>query len=98
VKYTNFHALSTHNKLVLYKEILKHVWTYGIQLWGCKKQSNTGIIERLQNKVLRNIVTAPWTFGNTLKTVRIMHNKFNITQCNTTTLPTVGIMNTKPRK
>jgi hypothetical protein len=25
-------ALTTHNKLVLYKQILKPVWTYGIQL------------------------------------------------------------------
>jgi len=27
-------ALSTHNKLALYKQILMPVWTYGIQLWG----------------------------------------------------------------
>ena len=36
------------------------MWTYGIQLWGCTKQSNIAIIERFQNKVLRNIVDAPW--------------------------------------
>jgi uncharacterized membrane protein YkvA (DUF1232 family) len=30
-------ALSTHNKLVLYKQILKPIWTYGIHLWGCTK-------------------------------------------------------------
>jgi hypothetical protein len=52
-------ALSTHNKLMLYKQILKPVWTYGIQLWGCTKPSNTAIIQRFQNKVLRNIVDAP---------------------------------------
>jgi len=52
-------ALSTHNKLVLYKQILKPVWTYGIQLWGCTKPSNTVTIHRLQNEVLRNIVNAP---------------------------------------
>jgi len=28
-------ALSIHHKLMLYKQILKAVWTYGIQLWGC---------------------------------------------------------------
>jgi hypothetical protein len=27
-------AMSTHNRLVFYKQILKPVWTYGIQLWG----------------------------------------------------------------
>jgi hypothetical protein len=37
-------AMSTHNKLVLYKQILKLVWTYGIQLWGCTKPSNIAII------------------------------------------------------
>jgi hypothetical protein len=26
--------LSTSNKLLIYKTILKPVWTYGIQLWG----------------------------------------------------------------
>ena len=53
-------ALSTHNKLVLYKQILKPVWTYGIQLWGCTKPRNTATIHRFQNEVLRNIVDAPW--------------------------------------
>jgi hypothetical protein len=49
-----------HNKLVLYKRILKPVWTHGIQLWGCTKPSNVTIIQRFQNKALRNIVDAPW--------------------------------------
>jgi hypothetical protein len=44
-------ALSVHNKLTLYKQILKPVWTYGIQLWGCTKQSNIGIIQRFKSKV-----------------------------------------------
>jgi hypothetical protein len=57
-------ALSTHNKLVLYKQILKPVWAYGIQLWGCTKPSNTAIIHTFQNKVLRNIVDAPWYVKN----------------------------------
>jgi hypothetical protein len=57
-------ALSTHNKLVLYKQILKPAWTYGVQLWGCTRPSNTAIIQRFQNKVLRNIVDAPWYVRN----------------------------------
>jgi len=52
-------ALSIHNKLMLYKQILKPVWTSGIQLWGCAKQSDTDIIQRVQHKVVRNIVDAP---------------------------------------
>jgi len=53
-------AISTHNKLVPYKQILKPVWTYGIQLWGYTKPSNTAKIHRFQNEVLRNIVDALW--------------------------------------
>jgi len=40
-------ALSTRKKLVLYKQILKPVWTFGIHLWGLHKTEqhshNTGI-------------------------------------------------------
>jgi hypothetical protein len=57
-------ALSIHNKLMLYKQISKPVWTYGIQLWGRTKQSNTDIIQRFQDKVLRNTVDAPWCNRN----------------------------------
>jgi hypothetical protein len=42
-------ALSTHNKLVIYKQILKPVWTCGIQLCGCTKPSNITLIQRFQN-------------------------------------------------
>ena len=52
-------ALSTNNKLVLYKQILKPVWTY-----GCTKPSNTAILRRFQNKARRNIVDAPWYVRN----------------------------------
>ena len=57
-------SLSLHNKLLLYKQILKPVWTYGIQIWGCTKQSNIDIIKRFQNKLLRNTVSAPWRIRN----------------------------------
>jgi len=50
---------------MLYKQILKPVWTYGIQLRGCTKQNNIAIIQRFQNKALRNIVDAPWYIRNT---------------------------------
>jgi hypothetical protein len=32
--------LSLRNKLLLYKTILKPIWTYGIQLWGTASTSN----------------------------------------------------------
>jgi len=47
-----------------YLPLLKPVWTYGIKLWGCTKQSNVDIIQRFQNKVLRSIVNAPWCIRN----------------------------------
>jgi hypothetical protein len=44
--------LSTSNKLLIYKTILKPIWTYGIQLWGTVSTSNTEILERFQSKAL----------------------------------------------
>jgi hypothetical protein len=35
--------LSVHNKLLLYKQVLKPIWTYGIRLWGCAATQNTDI-------------------------------------------------------
>lgn len=46
-------------KLMLYKQVLRPIWTYGIQLWGCTKPSNVLIIQRFQNQILRSIVGAP---------------------------------------
>jgi hypothetical protein len=57
--------LSTSNKLLLYKTILKPIWTYGIQLWGTASTSNIEILERFQSKALRMIVDAPWYVFNT---------------------------------
>lgn len=58
-------ALSVENKLLIYKVILKPVWTYGVQLWGTASKSNVEILQRFQNKVLRNIINAPWYTKNT---------------------------------
>lgn len=57
-------CLSVQNKIILYKHILMPIWTYGIQLWGCTKQSNVKIIQQFQNKVLRDAVNAPWYIRN----------------------------------
>jgi hypothetical protein len=58
--------LSLSNKLLLYKTILKPIWTYGIQFWGTASTSNIEILERFQSKALRMIVDAPWYVPNTL--------------------------------
>jgi hypothetical protein len=58
--------LSTNNKLLVYKAILKQIWTYGIQLWGTASTSNIDILEHLHSKTLRMIVDAPWYVPNTV--------------------------------
>jgi hypothetical protein len=57
---------SLNNKLLLYKTIIKPIWTYGIQLWGTASTSNIEILERFQSKALRMIVDAPWYVPNLL--------------------------------
>lgn len=56
--------LKLENKILIYKCIIKPVWTYGIQLWGSASKSNIEIIERFQSKALRNLLGAPWYVPN----------------------------------
>ena len=49
---------------LIYKQVLKPVWTYGIQLSGCACETNIAIIQRFQNKALRTIVNATWYVRN----------------------------------
>ena len=56
--------LSLTNKLLVYKIILKPIWTYGVQLWGSASNSNLEILERFQSKVLRILTNAPWYVPN----------------------------------
>jgi hypothetical protein len=56
--------LSVHNKLTLYKQVIRPVWSYGIQLWGCASVSNIQVIQRYENEVLKCTVNAPWYVGN----------------------------------
>jgi hypothetical protein len=58
--------ISLSNKLLLYKTILKPIWTYSIQLWGTASTSNIELLERFQSKAVRMIVDTPWYVPNTL--------------------------------
>jgi hypothetical protein len=58
--------LSINNKLLIYKVILKPIWTYSIQLWGTTSNSNIKILERFQSKVLQLIVDAPGYVSNSV--------------------------------
>jgi hypothetical protein len=55
--------LSTNNKLI-YKTLLKPIWTYSIQLLGTTSNSNIEMLEYFQSKALRQIVNAPWYVPN----------------------------------
>ena len=56
--------LSNYNKTLIYNQVLKPVWVYGIQISGCAKQVHLNTLQTFQNKVLRNIVNAPWYIRN----------------------------------
>ena len=57
------HDLSSRSS-PYFSSVLKPVWTYGIQIWGCTSQSNRNIIQRFQNRLLRGIIDAPWYIRN----------------------------------
>jgi hypothetical protein len=58
--------LSTSNKILIHKPILKSIWTYGTQLWGTASTSNIEILERFQSKVLRINLEARCYLPNTV--------------------------------
>lgn len=66
--------ITIENKLLLYQQILKPKWTYGIQLWGCTAKTNIKLIQTFQNKVLRLITDSPWYIRND-----DIHRDLNIT-------------------
>jgi hypothetical protein len=58
--------LPLETKVLIYKTILKPIWTYGIPLWDTVNKSNIEILQRFQNKILRSIVNAPWYVPKTV--------------------------------
>jgi hypothetical protein len=56
--------LSLENKIIIYKTVLKPVWTYGTELWGCASNFNIQIIQRYQSEILRILTNAPWYVTN----------------------------------
>jgi hypothetical protein len=56
--------ISLENKILLYKIMIKQIWTYGVEIWGCTSKSNISIIQRSQSKILRMIANAPWYVPN----------------------------------
>lgn len=65
--------LSIENKLLIYKSIIRPIWTYGVELWGCAAKSHIAIMQRAQSKILRTITDAPWYVSN-----HTLHTDLNI--------------------
>lgn len=57
-------ALPLEYKVLLYKAMLKPIWTYGIEMWGTATPSNIEKLQRVQSKALRIITGAPWYIKN----------------------------------
>lgn len=57
-------SLELEYKLLLYKSMIKPIWSYGIQLWGTACATNIQKLQRRQSKLLRLIVGAPWYIRN----------------------------------
>jgi hypothetical protein len=66
----NKSQLSLENKITIYKAIIKPVWTYGIELWGCSKPSSTNILQTFQSKTLRELANAPWYIPYVTEVIR----------------------------
>lgn len=65
--------LSIDNKLLIYKTIVKPIWTYGSELWGSAAKTNVEVIQRFQSKFLRTIANAPKFVTN-----KTLHRDFHI--------------------
>ena len=50
--------LSIDKKLLSYKAVIKPIWSYGIELWGCARKSNIVIMQRSKSKIPRAITNA----------------------------------------
>jgi hypothetical protein len=49
---------SVQNKLLIYQAVIKPIWSYGIELWGCASKCNTVIMQTSQSRILRAIANA----------------------------------------
>jgi hypothetical protein len=64
---------SLDSKVLIYKTIIRPIWTYGIELWGCASKSNIAIMQRRQSRILRMITNAPWYVTN-----QTLHEDLNV--------------------
>ena len=65
--------LSMECKLMIYRQVLKPIWTYGCQLWGCAAKCYRDMIQRRQNKILRTILSVPRAYK-----LEFLHNELYV--------------------
>jgi len=70
--YTFDRAATGIGKLLIYNAVIKPIWSYGIEMWGCARKSNIFIMQRTQSKILTAIGNAPWYVTNDT-----LHTDFN---------------------
>jgi hypothetical protein len=51
--------LELESKVLLYKTIIKPIWTYGIELWGCASKSHIAKMQWSQSNILQMIQMCP---------------------------------------
>ena len=56
--------LQLEHKVLLYNQVIKPIWTYGLPLYGNASSSNIEILQRAQSKILRTMTGAPWYIRN----------------------------------
>ena len=85
LKAASLHWLIAHQsplqleyKVLLYNQVIKLVWTYGLELYGNASSSNIEIIQRAQSKILRIMTGAPWFVRN-----ENIHKDLNISEVKT---------------
>jgi hypothetical protein len=65
--------LTYDDKLLIYNAVLKPIWMYGCELWGCASKTNIQIIQRFPSKILREMANAPWYVSN-----HTLHKDFKV--------------------
>jgi hypothetical protein len=58
-------TLNKHNKILIYKQIIRPAIMYGAEIWSTTVKSNIKIVEQLQNTYLRRALEAPLIMRNT---------------------------------
>ena len=62
--YNRRSVMSLHNKMLLYKQVLRPAITYACQVWGIAAKSHLHRLQVLQNRFLRISANADWYIPN----------------------------------